>query len=231
LALSTAVLIMTFMSEREGILSAVLEDPADDMPRMVYADWLDDHDSPDRAEFIRSQIRLVRQGRKLPREERQALKARIDSLLWTHHIDWVRMPYPFLHKWGVKRGFISWASIPGPNGQPPSPTEVQKLLSNEPIEKIVLRAWDAAGARRLFGWLGCTPPPSLRTVWITLPGLRMADADLLFTSALTTGRREMRLNRCAMAARTLQRLQSQARLHGLEVRMEGGYKIVKARPA
>src|SRR5262245_30450084 len=30
----------------------------DDAPRLVYADWLDDHDQPDRAELIRVQCRV-----------------------------------------------------------------------------------------------------------------------------------------------------------------------------
>ena len=44
----------------EPFLAAVCAAPADDTPRLVYADWLDDHDHPDRAEFIRVQIRLDR---------------------------------------------------------------------------------------------------------------------------------------------------------------------------
>jgi uncharacterized protein (TIGR02996 family) len=43
-----------------GLLQAIRENPADDLPRLVYADWLDDHDQPQRAEFIRLQIELAR---------------------------------------------------------------------------------------------------------------------------------------------------------------------------
>jgi len=34
--------------------------PADDAPRLVYADWLDEHGEPAQAAFIRAQIELVR---------------------------------------------------------------------------------------------------------------------------------------------------------------------------
>ncbi len=44
----------------EALLAAVLADPGDDAPRLVYADWLDEHGEPERAEFIRVQIDLDR---------------------------------------------------------------------------------------------------------------------------------------------------------------------------
>ena len=40
-----------------GILRDVIENPGDDLPRLVYADWCDDNDLPERAEFIRLQLR------------------------------------------------------------------------------------------------------------------------------------------------------------------------------
>lgn len=41
------------MSERDALLAAIYANPADDTPRLVYADWLDDHDEHDRAAFTR----------------------------------------------------------------------------------------------------------------------------------------------------------------------------------
>ena len=48
------------MSEREALLQAVYANPADDLPRMVLADWLDEHGEPERAELIRVQCELSR---------------------------------------------------------------------------------------------------------------------------------------------------------------------------
>ncbi len=47
------------------LLRAILEQPADDGPRLRYADWLDDHNTLDncyaaRAEFIRLQVQVAR---------------------------------------------------------------------------------------------------------------------------------------------------------------------------
>jgi uncharacterized protein (TIGR02996 family) len=48
------------MSERDDFLRAILANPADDAPRLVYADWLDDQGESARAEFIRVQVAMAR---------------------------------------------------------------------------------------------------------------------------------------------------------------------------
>ena len=45
------------MTDTAAFLRAVCERPADDAPRLVYADWLDEHGAADHAEFIRLQVR------------------------------------------------------------------------------------------------------------------------------------------------------------------------------
>jgi uncharacterized protein (TIGR02996 family) len=42
------------MREREALLEAIFAAADDDLPRLVYADWLDDHGEADQAEFIRA---------------------------------------------------------------------------------------------------------------------------------------------------------------------------------
>jgi uncharacterized protein (TIGR02996 family) len=44
----------------ESLLRAVAAAPADDVPRLVAADWLNEHAQPERAEFIRIQVELAR---------------------------------------------------------------------------------------------------------------------------------------------------------------------------
>jgi uncharacterized protein (TIGR02996 family) len=41
--------------EEEAFLRAIAAAPADDAPRLVYADWLDEHGDP-RAEFLRAEV-------------------------------------------------------------------------------------------------------------------------------------------------------------------------------
>lgn len=47
------------MTDRADFLDAIAADPRDDAVRLVYADWLDEHDEPKRAELIRLQIDLA----------------------------------------------------------------------------------------------------------------------------------------------------------------------------
>src|SRR4051812_3894228 len=46
--------------EEEALIAAVCDDPDDDVPRLVYADWLDEHGRPEYAELIRVTVRVER---------------------------------------------------------------------------------------------------------------------------------------------------------------------------
>jgi uncharacterized protein (TIGR02996 family) len=51
------------MSDGDALLSAILAKPDEDVPRLAYADWLDEHGGESaraRAEFIRVQVALAR---------------------------------------------------------------------------------------------------------------------------------------------------------------------------
>mgnify|MGYP001269080457 CR=1 FL=1 len=47
-------------THHEGFLRAICENPDDDTPRLVYADWLEEQGQAGRAEFIRAQIQMTR---------------------------------------------------------------------------------------------------------------------------------------------------------------------------
>ena len=47
------------MNERDSFMQAIIAQPDDDMPRLVFADWLDENDDPERAQFIREQCALA----------------------------------------------------------------------------------------------------------------------------------------------------------------------------
>jgi uncharacterized protein (TIGR02996 family) len=48
------------MTEEQAFLQAIIEAPDDDVPRLIFADWLDDHGQPDRGDLIRVQCELAR---------------------------------------------------------------------------------------------------------------------------------------------------------------------------
>ena len=47
-------------TDAEALLRAVCAAPGDDAPRLVFADYLDEHGEPERAEFVRIQCELTR---------------------------------------------------------------------------------------------------------------------------------------------------------------------------
>lgn len=49
------------MTDREALIRAICDEPMEDTPRLAFADWLEENEEPERAEFIRLQITLARQ--------------------------------------------------------------------------------------------------------------------------------------------------------------------------
>lgn len=90
------------MTDADAFLAAIVAAPGEDLPRLVYADWLDEHGDPDRAEFIRLQIALAREG--AADDRLHAGVARAKELLAANKPRW---EIPDLH--GVqsfRRGFV-----------------------------------------------------------------------------------------------------------------------------
>ena len=50
----------TLLSERDSFLPAIIADRDSDVPRLIFADWLEEHGERDRSEFIRIQCRLAK---------------------------------------------------------------------------------------------------------------------------------------------------------------------------
>src|SRR4051794_40021842 len=74
------------MTAGKALLGEILDHPDDDLPRLVYADWLDEHGDPGRAEFIRVQIERARLPEDDPR--RADLEDREAALLLAHEERW-----------------------------------------------------------------------------------------------------------------------------------------------
>src|SRR5215213_5526247 len=91
------------MSDEPALLQAVREQPDQDLPRLAYADWLEENGEQPRAAFIRAQIQRAR----LPwDDDRQAeLQAAERRLLIGHGLDWLpaEVPIPAVR---FRRGFV-----------------------------------------------------------------------------------------------------------------------------
>src|SRR5262245_54494625 len=107
------------MSTADALLRDICENPEDDTPRLVYADWLDEHGDADRAELIRVQCEQARLPKDDPRGKE--LSQRAEELLREHDTDWVgALPWPTGVRWcaaykrwryAFKRGFVVQANF------------------------------------------------------------------------------------------------------------------------
>jgi uncharacterized protein (TIGR02996 family) len=102
------------MTEQDAILAAILADPAADLPRLVYADWIEEHQGKeDRAEFIR----ITCNG---PWDEAATSLFNARKWDWFHGFDgfdiqpwWGCKGFGQKHAY-VDRGFVAKVSAPFP---------------------------------------------------------------------------------------------------------------------
>jgi len=76
------------MNDRLAFLRAIRANPDDDTTRLVFADWLDEHDDP-LGEFIRVQIELEPIRYRIDNPRARELRAREEELLRQHGDDWL----------------------------------------------------------------------------------------------------------------------------------------------
>lgn len=115
------------MSEEKALLAAIDAHPLDDAPRLVYADWLDEHGGKPqtaRAEFIRVQCELDL----LPLADSRyaALEKRAQQLLKGRKKEWLK-PVPKKYTYDVE----FWRGFPLPNISHLEVTELLDLTEDD----------------------------------------------------------------------------------------------------
>src|SRR5437867_3261497 len=98
------------MSTEQSFLDAVCEAPGDDVPRLVFADWLEDNGQPERAEFIRLQCRLAATDEW--DDGRDELVRREQDLLAAHGKKWGKPATKFTTRVEFRRGFVEGMTLP-----------------------------------------------------------------------------------------------------------------------
>src|SRR5687767_2532946 len=96
-------------AEERAFFDRIRDDPADDGPRLIYADWLDEHGRRDRDEFIRLQCALDRLSDTDP--ARAELRERERLLLETNEAQWTADLVPLVSAWVFRRGVIDAVSV------------------------------------------------------------------------------------------------------------------------
>src|SRR4051812_27984132 len=104
------------MNTPELLLQAIEAQPDDDLPRLAYADWLDEHGDAARAELIRAQVALARGG--LSAEQAAGLRQRELALLREHRARWDEaLPADLRGAYAYVRGFpVYGGQLPRPEG-------------------------------------------------------------------------------------------------------------------
>ena len=92
-----------------SFLEAIREEPADDVPRLVFADWLEDEGDYDRAEFIRVQCELARGVR--DRGRSVELLTRLRLLSEAHREKWLGPLAELAPEAIFERGFVDTIRI------------------------------------------------------------------------------------------------------------------------
>jgi uncharacterized protein (TIGR02996 family) len=114
----------------DAFLQAILESPDDDTPRLVYADYLEEHGDPDRAEFIHVQVALAALPPDDPR--RKQLGDRERRLLEGHQQEWLGPLRPSLSGWAFRRGLLDAITVPAAtyllHATIPHPATVRRTL-------------------------------------------------------------------------------------------------------
>jgi uncharacterized protein (TIGR02996 family) len=91
------------MTDRAAFLAAIAAAPDDDLPRLIFADWLDEHGDPGRAEFIRLQCAAAR-GEPCDHHRADALEAE-------HRTAWLRPLARAVFRAEFRRGFVEHAVL------------------------------------------------------------------------------------------------------------------------
>src|ERR1043166_2382184 len=103
---------MTADRIHDAFLQAIGDAPDDDTPRLIYADWLDEHGQPERAELIRVQCALARQP--IDPQQETELRGREQDLLDRFGPEWLR---PLTEQGGTPPVFRRGFPEPGPSAR------------------------------------------------------------------------------------------------------------------
>jgi uncharacterized protein (TIGR02996 family) len=120
------------MNDGELFLKAVRENPEDDHLRLIYADWLDEHDDPEWAAYIRLVLSPTKANVNVRRGATVKMNRRFQKQFLT--TDYSRVVYIGLVKGFVERVVLPVSALPA----------VVSLVKAHPVR------WISAYSRRTF---------------------------------------------------------------------------------
>jgi len=103
------------MNERQELLATIIDYPDDDTPRLVFADWLEEHREVERAEFIRLQCAIARRFAVEPSVVDDPVMGemwdRQTELLKEYRGEWMREMPRGVETQFFRRGFVAGVRI------------------------------------------------------------------------------------------------------------------------
>jgi uncharacterized protein (TIGR02996 family) len=97
------------VTTEDGFLQDIIAHPDDDAPRLIFADWLDEHDRPERAELIRLQCALARTDSFTPQFKKLLQRER--ALLKLHKKEWAQPFRGLVLFLRFVRGFVEEVTV------------------------------------------------------------------------------------------------------------------------
>ena len=186
------------VSERDALLAAVLDNPDDDLPRLVYADWLDDNgpslwspdceSAADRAALIRLQIEQARAEPYSPAW--RAADARARELVNRHYTVWTLHLPECVISAQFHRGLIEQVTVEATR----FPYGARVLFETEPVQEIrATRFVQSVEWESIESFFAVTELARIRRLEFTPGTLVNVEFDALAPSPYLAGLRELSL--------------------------------------
>lgn len=197
------------MSDHHSFLQAILANPDQDAPRLIYADWLEEQGDSDRAEFIRVQCARVHLPLRDPMRKELAKRER--ELLFRHE-EW-RDGLPLLSHlvWRFwERGCMAAVQV---NQIAALCQQADVIFSAAPVQTLIIWKIDDDSAGRL-----AQEPFLERIRRFTVRGgnLTWRGVRLLTESRYVMGLKELRLEHQRLGDHAAEALAESSNLAGLQ---------------
>jgi uncharacterized protein (TIGR02996 family) len=125
----------------DAFLEDIIENPDDDAPRLVFADWLDDNGDPERAEFIRLQCALAGS----PDDPgRSRWLARETELRQKHGKTWAGPVARVADEYHFRRGFVESVRLPVARVV----SKAKELFARQPLRMVAAHLAPAADIKK-----------------------------------------------------------------------------------
>jgi uncharacterized protein (TIGR02996 family) len=200
---------------REVFIQAIRDEPDDDAPRLVYADWLEDQGESARAEFIRVQCELTRGVR--DRGRSLELLRRLRQLVLLHREEWLGG----LARWApdaiFERGFIDRVALRASTFL----EHAGEILAEHPINRVALRE----AAEEIRDLAACPDLAHLHTLELLDSSLTDARAAALAASPWFERLRALVLSRSSIGGAGVRALAAAAHLRRLETLLLDGNRL------